>query len=121
MLKYCRGDFLERRVLQMWKDVLVQLARHTALKQPECLRMPHSTNLTFDLVELHGLKWFNFSMRPTRSLSLGDGCRRDRVNRRVVERHMAASGATAIDPEVRPGPVDFNHTHVELLRLRLLA
>src|SRR5207253_1764527 len=29
----------------------------------------HSTNLTFDLVELHGLKWFNFSMRPTRSLS----------------------------------------------------
>jgi hypothetical protein len=27
--------------------------------------MPHSTNLTFDLVELHGLKWFNFWMRPT--------------------------------------------------------
>jgi hypothetical protein len=27
--------------------------------------MPHSTNLTFDLVELHGLKWFNFPMRPT--------------------------------------------------------
>src|SRR5579864_7132081 len=77
-------------------------------KQPECLRMPHSTNLTFDLVELHGLKWFNFSMRPTRSLSLGDGCRRDRVNRRVVERHMAASGVTAIDPEVRPGPVWFS-------------
>jgi hypothetical protein len=38
--------------------------------------MPHSRNLTFDLVELHGLKWFNFSMRPTRSLNLGDGCRR---------------------------------------------
>jgi hypothetical protein len=73
-------------------------------RQPECLRMPHSTNLTFVLVELHGLKWFNFSMRP---LSLGDGCRRDRVNRRVVERHMAASGVTAIDPEVRPGPVGF--------------
>jgi hypothetical protein len=66
--------------------------------------MPHSTNLTFVLVELHGLKWFNFSMRP---LSLGDGCRRDRVNRRVVERYMAASGVTAIDPEVRPGPVGF--------------
>jgi hypothetical protein len=68
--------------------------------------MPHSTNLTFDLVELPDLKWFNFSMRPTRSLSLGDGCRRDRVNRRVVERHMAASGVTAIDPEVRPRPVE---------------
>ena len=35
---------------------------------------------------------------------LGDGRRRDRVNRRVVERHMAVSGAAAIDPEVRPGP-----------------
>jgi hypothetical protein len=34
----------------------------------------------------------------------GDGRRRDRVNRRVVERHMAVSGAAAIDPEVRPGP-----------------
>src|ERR1700716_474046 len=121
MLKYCRGDFLERRVLQKWKDVLVQLARHTALKQPECLRMPHSTNLTFDLVELRSLKWFNFSTRPTRSLSLGVGCRRDRVNRRVVERHMSASGVTAIDPEVRPGPLGFKRTHVELLRLRLLA
>src|SRR6266851_10186317 len=31
---------------------------------------------------------------------LGDGRRRDRFNRRVVERHMAASGVTAIDPEV---------------------
>ncbi len=60
--------------------------------------MPHSTNLTFDLVELHGLKWFNLSMRPTMSLSLGDGSRRDRVDRRVVERHMAASGVTAIRP-----------------------
>jgi len=69
--------------------------------------MPHSTNLTFDLVELHGLKWFNFSIGPTRSLSLGDGRRPDRVNRRVVERHTAASGATAIDPEVRPGAVGF--------------
>jgi hypothetical protein len=39
---------------------------------------------------------------------LGDGYRRDRVNRRVVERHMAVSGVTAIDPEVRPGPVGFN-------------
>src|SRR5882762_6206734 len=47
---------------------------------------------------------------------LGDGRRRDRVNRRVVERHMAVSGFRAIDPEVRPGPVDFNRTHVELLR-----
>ena len=35
---------------------------------------------------------------------LGDGRCRDRVNRRVVERHMAVSGAAAIDPEVRPGP-----------------
>src|SRR6266581_9642183 len=35
---------------------------------------------------------------------LGDGRRRDRVNRRVVERHMAVSGAAAIDPEVPPGP-----------------
>jgi hypothetical protein len=59
--------------------------------------MPHSTNLTFDLVELHGLKWFNFSMRPTRSLNLGDGRRRDRVNRRVVEHHIAASGDAAGD------------------------
>jgi hypothetical protein len=75
-------------------------------KQPECLRMPHSRNLTFDLVELHGLTWFNFSMKPTRSLSLG-GCRRDRFNRRVVGRHMAASGVTAIDPEVRTVPVGF--------------
>jgi len=32
------------------------------------------------------------------------GRRRDRVYRRVVERHMAVSGAAAIDPEVRPGP-----------------
>src|SRR6266850_5527786 len=47
---------------------------------------------------------------------LGDGRRRDRVNRRVVERHMAVSGVRAIDPEVRPGPVGFNRTHVELLR-----
>src|ERR1700720_1607555 len=38
-------------------------------KRPECLRMLHSTNLTFDLVELHGLKWFNFSMSPTGSRS----------------------------------------------------
>ena len=39
-------------------------------------------------------------------VELGDGRRRDRVNRRVVERHMAVSGAAAIDPEVlpRPGP-----------------
>jgi hypothetical protein len=65
------------------------------------------TAATFDLVELHALKWFNFSMRPTRSRTLGDGYRRDRVNRRVVERHMAVSGVTAIDPEVRPGPVGF--------------
>jgi hypothetical protein len=42
--------------------------------------------------------------------------RRDRVNRRVVERHMAVSGVTTIDPEVRPGPLGFNRTQVELLR-----
>ena len=36
---------------------------------------------------------------------LGDGRRRDRIDRRMVERHMAVSGVTAIDPEVRPGPV----------------
>ena len=35
---------------------------------------------------------------------LGDGRRRDRVNRRVVERNVAVSGAAAVDPEVRPGP-----------------
>ena len=29
---------------------------------------------------------------------------------------MAVSGVTVVDPEVRPGPVDFNRTHVELLR-----
>ena len=29
---------------------------------------------------------------------LGDGGRRDRVNRRVIERHMAVSGFTAIRP-----------------------
>ena len=58
---------------------------------------------------------------------LGDGRRRDRVNRRVVERHMAVSGAAAIDPEVRPGPgphfgiagivrrACLNRIHVELL------
>jgi hypothetical protein len=39
-----------------------------------------------------GLKWFNFSMSPKRSLSLGDGCRRDRVNRTAVERHMQHLG-----------------------------
>src|SRR5216684_3378115 len=89
-------------------------------KQPECLRMPHSTNLTFNLVELHGLKWFNFSMRPTRSLSLGDGCRRDRVNRRVVERHMAASGLRRSTLKFVQDRLVFNRTHVELLRLRLL-
>jgi hypothetical protein len=33
---------------------------------------------------------------------LGDGRRRDRVNRRVVERHMAVSGVTAFDSEVPP-------------------
>ena len=62
-------------------------------------------NLTFDLVELHGLKWFNFSMRPTRSLSSVTAVAVIALIRRVVERHMAASGVTAI----------------ELLRLRLLA
>jgi hypothetical protein len=36
--------------------------------------------------------------------------------RRVVERHMAVSGGTAINPEVRPGSVGFNRTHVELRR-----
>jgi len=58
---------------------------------------------------------------------LGDGRRRDRVNRRVVERDMAVSGAAAIDPEVRPGPgphfgiagivrwACLNRIHVELL------
>src|SRR6266436_2650747 len=57
---------------------------------------------------------------------LGDGRRRDRVNRRVVERHMAVSGAAAIDPEVLPGPgphfgiagivrrARLNRIHVEL-------
>jgi hypothetical protein len=34
----------------------------------------------------------------------------------VVERHMAVSGVKAIDPEVRPEPVGFNRTYVELLR-----
>ena len=58
---------------------------------------------------------------------LGDGRRRNRVNRRVVERHMAVSGAAAIDPEVRLGPgphfgiaaivrrARLNRIHVELL------
>ena len=31
----------------------------------------------------------------------GNGRRRDRVNRRVVEHHMAVSGAALIHPEVR--------------------
>jgi hypothetical protein len=35
---------------------------------------------------------------------LGDDRRRDRVNRRVVERHVVVSGAAAIDPEMRTGP-----------------
>src|SRR5882724_158138 len=38
------------------------------------------------------------------STSRRAGRRRDRVNRKVVERHMAVSGAAAIDLEVRPGP-----------------
>ena len=80
----------------------------------------HQAN-SLSIFQLHGLKWFNFSMRPTRSLSLGDGCRRDRVNRRVVERHMAASGVTAIDLKFVQDRLFFNRTHVELLRLRLLA
>jgi len=45
---------------------------------------------------------------------LGEGRRSDGVDRRMVERHMAVSGLTAIDPEVRPRPVVFNRTHVEL-------
>jgi hypothetical protein len=39
------------------------------------------------------------------------------IGRRVagqVERDMAVSGVTAINPEVRPRPVVFNRTHVEL-------
>ena len=58
---------------------------------------------------------------------LGDGHRRCHVDRRVVERHMAVSGAAPIDPEVRPGPgphfgiahtirrACLNRFHVELL------
>jgi hypothetical protein len=42
-------------------------------------------------------------MKAGEVAELGDGRRRDRVNRRLVERHMAPSGAAAIDPEVRPG------------------
>jgi len=55
--------------------------------------MPHSANLTFDLVELHGLKWFNFSMRPTRTLSSATAV----VVISLIGGHMAASGVTAID------------------------
>ena len=39
---------------------------------------------------------------------LSDGRSRDGVDRRMVERHMAVSGVTAIDPEVRPGAVGSN-------------
>ena len=35
---------------------------------------------------------------------LGDGRRRDRVDRRVVERHPAVARALAGDPQMRPGP-----------------
>jgi hypothetical protein len=82
--------------------------------------MPHSTNLTFDLVELAWPEMVQLLDEADEVTELGYGYRRDRINRRVVERHIV-SGVTAIDPEVRPGPVGFNRTHAELLRLRLLA
>ena len=43
-------------------------------------------------------------MKAGEVAELGDGRSHDRVNRRVIERQMAAYGAAAIDPEVCPGP-----------------
>ena len=83
--------------------------------------MPHSTNLTFDLVELHGLKWFNFSMRPTRSLSSATAIA-------VIALIGEWSNVTWQYLGLRRSTLNFGQdrlvfkgTHVELLRLRVLA
>ena len=105
-----RGDADHRGTSQTDKDV--DPGRQSSGTVPECRRpagvvlqvIMGQVEIPVGAVEHNDVEIRIVLDEASEVAELGDDRRRDRVNRRVVERHVVVSGAAAIDPEVRPGP-----------------
>src|SRR6266446_10401221 len=117
-----RGDADHRGANQTDKDV--DPGRQSSGTDPECLSpagvvlqvIMGQVEIPVGAVEHNDVEVRILLDEAGEVAELGDGRCRDRVNRRVIERHMAVSGVTAFDPAVRPGSFGFSRTHFKLLR-----